>query len=66
MAKSINEKETTVVLSKVKDDKTKKKELRIRKVVIFTVVLFATLVIGSLFALKTTNFISLGAPSQPS
>ena len=50
MAQNINEKETTVVLSKIKDDKTKKKELRIKKVIIFTVVLFATLIVGSFFA----------------
>ena len=59
MAQNINEKETTAVLLKVKDDTKKKTELRIRKVIIFTVVLVATLVIGSLCAFNTTKFISL-------
>ena len=59
MAQNINEKETTAVLLKVKDDTKKKTELRIRKVIIFTVVLVATFVIGSLCAFNTTKFISL-------
>ena len=59
MAQNINEKETTAILLKVKDDTKKKTELRIRKVIIFTVVLVATLVIGSLCAFNTTKFIRL-------
>ena len=59
MAQNINEKETTAVLLKVKDDAKKKTELRIRKVIIFTVVLVATFVIGSLCAFKTTKFIGI-------
>ena len=59
MAQNINEKETTAVLLKVKDDTKKKTELRIRKVIIFTVVLVATFVIGSLCTFKTTKFISI-------
>lgn len=59
MAQNINEKETTAILLKVKDDTKKKTELRIRKVIIFTVVLVATFVIGSLCTFKTTKFISL-------
>lgn len=59
MAQNINEKETTAILLKVKDDTKKKTELRIRKVIIFTVVLVATFVIGSLCAFNTTKFISL-------
>ena len=59
MAQNINEKETTAVLLKVKDDTKKKTELRIRKVIIFTVVLVATFVIGSLCTFKTIKFISI-------
>ena len=59
MAQNINEKETTAILLKVKDDTKKKTELRIRKVIIFTVVLVATFVIGSLCAFNTTKFISI-------
>jgi Amt family ammonium transporter len=59
MAQNINEKETTAVLLKVKDDTKKKTELRIRKVIIFTVVLVATFVIGSLCTFKTTKFIGI-------
>ena len=55
MAQRINEKETSIVLSKIKDEKTDKKKLRIKKVMIFIVVLLATLIIGSVFALRTTN-----------
>ena len=59
MAQNINEKETTAVLLKVKDDTKKKTELRIRKVIIFSVVLIATFVIGSLCAFNTTKFINI-------
>ena len=59
MAQNINEKETTAVLLKVKDDTKKKTELRIRKVIIFSVVLIATFVIGSLCTFNTTKFINI-------
>ena len=59
MKQNTNEVDTAVVLTEIKTKNEEKKKLRIRKVIIFTVVLVATFVIGSLCTFKTTKFISI-------
>ena len=59
MKQNTNEVDTSVVLTEIKTKDAEKKKLRIRKVIIFTVVLIATFVIGSLCAFKTTKFIGI-------
>ena len=59
MKQNTNEVDTAVVLTEIKTKNEEKKKLRIRKVIIFTVVLIATFVIGSLCAFNTSKFISL-------
>ena len=51
--------EASVVLIKNKEKKTEKTKLRIRKVIIFSIILLATLVIGGVFAANTTKFITV-------
>ena len=58
MTQKIQPTEDSVVLTKIKDEKTEKTKLRIKKVIIFTEVLFVTLVLGALFALKTSKFVT--------
>ena len=59
MKQNTNEVDTSVVLTEIKTKDAEKKKLRIRKVIIFSVVLIATFVIGSLCAFKTTKFIGI-------
>ena len=59
MKQNTNEVDTSVVLTEIKTKDAEKKKLRIIKVIIFSVVLIATFVIGSLCTFKTTKFISL-------
>ena len=59
MKQNTNEVDTSVVLTEIKTKDAEKKKLRIKKVIIFSVVLIATFVIGSLCAFKTTKFISI-------
>ncbi len=54
------ETEAQIALSKIKNEKQDKKKLRIKKVLIFSAILLLTLGSGSIGAVKTTNFISLG------
>lgn len=51
--------EASVVLEKIKDKKIAISLTRIKKIIIFCVVLLITLVLGSFFALKTSNFSDL-------
>ena len=59
MKQNTNEVDTSVVLTEIKTKDAEKKKLRIIKVIIFTLVLIATFVIGSLCTFKTTKFISI-------
>jgi len=51
--------EASVVLTKIKDTKNNKKNIRIKKVIIFSIVLLAALLAGGYFATKTTNFLNI-------
>ena len=58
MTQNTKKTEVALVLTKIKDEKIKKRKQRIRKIITFTLFLLATIIIGSIFALKTTHFIS--------
>ncbi len=58
MTQKIKSAETSVVLKKIKDENKEKKYQRIKKVSIFTSVLIIAILIGSIFAIKGTGFIS--------
>ena len=51
--------EASVMLTKIKDNKTNKRKIRLKKVTIFSLVLLATLLAGEYFASKTTSFIHI-------
>ena len=59
MTQEIKSSESSVVLTKIKDEKENIKSQRIKKVILFSIILFATLIIGSFFAVKTSKLISL-------
>ena len=59
MAQNAKIAEPSVSLEKIENRKTEKIKLRIKKVVIFSFVLLATILLGGFFAAKTTGFISL-------
>lgn len=60
MAQKTKQTEASVVLTKIKDEKKTKKLAKIKRIIIFCIILLATFVIGSIFALKTTGTINLG------
>ena len=60
MTQNIKSAEASVVLTKIKDEKTANKKQKVTKVIIFVSMLLLTLIVGSIFAVKTTKFISVG------
>ncbi len=49
----------SVVLTKIKDEKIEINVTRIKKIIVFSIIFLATLIIGSIFSVKTSKFINL-------
>ena len=56
MTQDIKATGASVVLTKIKDKKEEKLKLRVKKIIVFTVVLVAALTLGGIFANNTTTF----------
>ena len=51
--------EASVVLTKIKDEKIEINVTKIKKIIVFSIIFLATLIIGSIFSVKTSKFINL-------